>query len=450
MVYMSSKMLSHFFLTPFGIGVSDQLWLMYRLELIENIVLPSLASQTLSDFFWMILIDKRMPNVVRIKLDKILNGYSFIRIIELENYSERIQFSRNIGKIASSDFVIQSRIDDDDALNIDAVNQIRQSVLQMLKDGYDCGAVGIGGGYDFLCEDNTLVKNFSCNLAIGMSVFHSAKSSVGIFDIKHDDLLDRYAEKSTCKILGFDGYGYLYAKHSLCDSSYFGMKARIVRNTDKFTEGCDSKFWERFGLAEENINTLNKVFKESPITYPSKANYISMVKDRAKKDGDFFNYKESVNNMSSLLRYRLDKNDISILAIGEISKRIINKSLSNNYISGFCKNMDVTALSKEFLYHWFDLVVIDEVVINELVEVFGYESAILRLKYIQNFTNYFLIVRWNRYSSDSIYRNFSKVGGVIKLLYKAQDIGGWCVLDESLEENKIIDMTINQMLINLI
>lgn len=366
------KIFEHFVVTPFGIGVSDHLWLLYRIELIENIVFQSLSHQRELSFRWLLLIDKNMPEIIKLRLKKLSLLFSNMEIYELDSYKDRISFTRDLSKTSNAQYVIQSRIDDDDALNINAIGEIQSAIKKLLSAGNDVGAVGINGGYDYLCEDNTLTPNKADNLALGLTIFNPSKHDIGIFDIKHDNLLNHYNNVGVSTTITLEGGGYLYTKHSLCDSSYFGMKSRVIKSRDKFIELSSSNFWSKFGLTAENVNNLNKIFKEAPISYPSKALSFNSKKDLCGKDDDFYSDREKHVRMQKLLRYRINKTKVSILACGDYSKKIAESILDGKDL---CGTLSTTHdIINENLNRTYDLIIIDEVVLNKMHSAHGLEK----------------------------------------------------------------------------
>ncbi|WGV19211.1 glycosyltransferase [Pseudomonas putida] len=85
---MLTSALKHFVFTNFGIGIKDELWLSYRLEIFANTVLPSLANQSNQGFEWIIFIDEALPVLHRTRLEQLLRDTDLnARTLQVSDYS---------------------------------------------------------------------------------------------------------------------------------------------------------------------------------------------------------------------------------------------------------------------------------------------------------------------------------------------------------------------------
>ena len=122
-------MFRHFIFTRFNEGwldnerldqsgkpVNNDKWLVDRCNLFEKFCLPSMTGQTNQDFTWLILFDKRTPSHILDKYGSVNN----VTIIH-ENHREWIQ--NNVKE--DLEYLITSRIDNDDAFSTHYVNLIQ-------------------------------------------------------------------------------------------------------------------------------------------------------------------------------------------------------------------------------------------------------------------------------------------------------------------------------------
>ena len=441
------KNIEHFILTPFGVGVTDHLWFLYRIELIENIVIPSLKGQTNQDFRWCLIIGENTPKIIKIKLERLMAKMSNMEIHEIKSWSDRLDFSRNICQLSRAEYIIQTRIDDDDALNVMAIEKIRGCVEQAIERNYDLGAIGIDGGFDYLCENRVIAPNVANNLTIGLTVFHSSDKNIGIFDIKHDDILVHYGRIGFATSIKFDAGGYLYTKHPLCDSSYFGMTWRVTRSSQKTEKQSNDNFWSYFGLSKNNVEVLSNVFSESPISFPSKAISLSAEKDSKSSIDNFLDIRNASKKMENLLRYKINRGMVSVLSVGEFSKKIAEKLFESKSLSGAYYNCGLEDVIGEA--NRFDIVIVDELEMSSQILEFGFDVVIKRVKHLEVLSDYIFIVRCN-ISDRAFEYNNSDVNRVLKLLYKAQDIGGWSFASNVPSEiDRVLTLTKNQLLANI-
>ncbi len=135
--------MKHYLITEWNVDMLDLDWLKARRVLFEKYTLPSVLSQTNKDFTWILVSDTRTPDSFK----KVLDGYpaevlyfnfeaydwgytppsdkwgkTMIRAIELELIDRPL-----IDYIGTpdTDFIITSRLDNDDAISVDHVDKIQ-------------------------------------------------------------------------------------------------------------------------------------------------------------------------------------------------------------------------------------------------------------------------------------------------------------------------------------
>ena len=157
--------------------LNTNVYLLNGIRVMKKYLIPSLENQSCKDFIWILLLGNRINiNKIRAKLDiKISFNIKIINQKEIKNYI------RNITK--GFDVLITTRIDYDDIIYYDAVNDARKLIninKPMVLHGYNRGFVYYeleGKFYDYY-ETN---KN-GC-LAIFLSLIIVLKKVKGIYTI---------------------------------------------------------------------------------------------------------------------------------------------------------------------------------------------------------------------------------------------------------------------------
>lgn len=111
---------THLLLTRFCIR-SDPLakppseeWLNHRMTLFERYCLPSVQAQTTSAFQWILFLDEGTPEKFRNRLSA--HGMSNLRLVYVRDFLA--EYRAKIAPFINEDYVITTRVDNDDALGI--------------------------------------------------------------------------------------------------------------------------------------------------------------------------------------------------------------------------------------------------------------------------------------------------------------------------------------------
>ncbi|UTH76249.1 glycosyltransferase [Chromobacterium sp. IIBBL 290-4] len=455
----------HLFFTPFCIGVEDELVSLYRLEILKNITIPSMASQTSKNFTWYILFDENCSELIKSNLIRTTESFEMITLVAVSKYSDRIQKSVEITKyrIASEEpsIIIQSRIDDDDAMHIEAIENIQNQAVELIKH-HEITAIGLDSGYDYLCEEKAIKPIHENSLSIGLSLaFQPHINTAGIFSISHMTVIDHFK-----KVNGANGStsiklspgSYLYTRHPFCDNSYFAMLARFKKSSEKKELKDKDPFWSTFGLSPENIEYLEKITKSSPIGYPGKfITEIERIEDKVRTEiDDLVRLQSKVKKkhiLQSLTRKRIDKKTaISILTLGISSRQVaakVSNSLPTNPIIHYASFNDLITIVSNGQY--FDVCIFDP------IEIFssGLEHSITisnlkkYITLIEKITDYSILIEWER---EWIENYKSLIADAKKISWKVQPIGGESINpDKDIEEEnkRIINAMANQLLLNI-
>ena len=166
-MYDSQKVLQHFLLTRFnlllwrrdkeGAPVRTKNWLDHRFQLFEKYCFPSIKSQTCQEFEWIVLFDSTTPERYRAKIEEYQNDCSqFVPVYvepERGRYFAEI-FREEIVKRLKAERVVTTYLDNDDALNVRFVEDLRQRALEA-NDGtffyYD-------KGFQYYTDDKFLLQ----------------------------------------------------------------------------------------------------------------------------------------------------------------------------------------------------------------------------------------------------------------------------------------------------
>ncbi len=138
--------MKHYLITEWNVDMIDMDWLTERQKLFERITLPSVLSQTEEDFEWILVSDSRTPD----EFKKVLESYPATvfyydwsnhdwespewdgsgtkgkimqRSIDLEYISKPLR--EFIGE-QDTDYVITSRLDNDDGISVDHIAKIQR------------------------------------------------------------------------------------------------------------------------------------------------------------------------------------------------------------------------------------------------------------------------------------------------------------------------------------
>lgn len=132
--------MDHFLITRFNLKVKDwthtrdghsvdqQEWLSHRFELFEQYCLPSVKNQTNQEFKWLVFFDTDTPKIYKEKNEQIAESYPTFIPIYLSGIE---QFNKEIGNIifnhSASEYIITSRLDNDDLLHKDFIQTIKEN-----------------------------------------------------------------------------------------------------------------------------------------------------------------------------------------------------------------------------------------------------------------------------------------------------------------------------------
>jgi hypothetical protein len=132
-------MLSHILMTRFNVKSKPNnntnsvtpSWLNERVALFEKYCLSSINCQTIKPDVWIILFDKDTPQETRIYADNWKNKFNFIVPVYLEYFDSSIAaILVNTYKNTDSEWLLTTRLDNDDALHPHFFELLRNNVIK--------------------------------------------------------------------------------------------------------------------------------------------------------------------------------------------------------------------------------------------------------------------------------------------------------------------------------
>ena len=123
---------------------SGKEWLKSRFEMFENYCLPSLANQTSTNFKWMIYFDKNTPEPFASRINELRKEMNFIPVFcSLFEQDWWHTSAIELGEV-SSELLLTSRVDNDDALAPDYVERLHKEIYSAgFKRGFYNFDIGI-------------------------------------------------------------------------------------------------------------------------------------------------------------------------------------------------------------------------------------------------------------------------------------------------------------------
>ena len=157
----------HFILTRFnlllfnkdkeGNKVRTIKWLEHRFLLFEKYCLPSVKNQTWQDFYWIVLFDSSTPEKFKARIESYQRDcHQFIPVfVEPKNgrYFADI-FRVEIVKRLKSKRVLSTYLDNDDALNVNILEDLQKRASSVEDDTF----IFYDDGYQFYTDYNYLMQ----------------------------------------------------------------------------------------------------------------------------------------------------------------------------------------------------------------------------------------------------------------------------------------------------
>jgi hypothetical protein len=128
---------THYLVTRFNVPVEswhhdksgdltlDESWFEHRLALFERFCIPSVISQSVNDFHWIIYCDKATHQDQLRKMESAIQDFAKVSIRFAENLTQVVIDFKNLMSQAPSTYVISSRLDNDDGIGRDFIRTIQ-------------------------------------------------------------------------------------------------------------------------------------------------------------------------------------------------------------------------------------------------------------------------------------------------------------------------------------
>lgn len=269
------KKFKHYFFTNFGIGIFDEVWLLYRLEILKNTVFLSLNNQTNKDFEWVVFVHKDMPRIFFENLYEYVGKSEVdIRIVPVNDYGLVVSEINDIISACDAEIIISSRIDDDDLLHKSAVDLIQEQVKHL--DNHDRVIVSFQNGVEYYPSDNVLRPVEYESLALGLSMIAAKKE--GVTSTDHVNMFAHHLIHKTLERQGKSFFSakiardfplFYYTKHPLSDSYFFGARSRALRDEKSFN-AKEYSCGDEFGITLERLDYLTTLTRQMPSGMPHK------------------------------------------------------------------------------------------------------------------------------------------------------------------------------------
>ena len=202
-------MVKHFVFTRLGIGIYNEAWHEHRLDLFEAITLPSMLQQSSKAFTWLVAVDSNMPPKSRARLGQMLQGVPHFHMVPIDvarmtnivvgGLASQFDYCRDYimacGLVDDpKEFVITSRIDDDDAWHRDLIAIVnaemnRWMIQEQESQGNSTAAIGriltLPRGLAWFVPNNVLQLIEFPFLAISIFVAARLDSGFSVASIDH-------------------------------------------------------------------------------------------------------------------------------------------------------------------------------------------------------------------------------------------------------------------------
>lgn len=109
--------------------------LRHRLRLLESIARPALLAQTCTDFRWLVLVDEALPAAFRDQLERVVGVHRDVVVKELDGRGpDALAAAIAAATPAGTRRLLQTILDDDDALHRDVVAWLQDEVRDLSGD----------------------------------------------------------------------------------------------------------------------------------------------------------------------------------------------------------------------------------------------------------------------------------------------------------------------------
>lgn len=177
----------HFILTRFNVPsegkeslIRDKPeWLKNRFVLFDKYCFPSVKNQTNQNFKWLIFFDDQTPPAFK---QKIKSYSKYEKLIPI--YVEKWEFSKvkeAINKLVNKDYILTSRLDNDDGLNINYIETLKNNITTTDDAFYNFS-------YGITLHKNSVFKQKHLSNAF-ISRLEKTKNFKTVWDEQHQNII---------------------------------------------------------------------------------------------------------------------------------------------------------------------------------------------------------------------------------------------------------------------
>ena len=138
----------HFLLTRFNVRLNwakrepTQDWLRRRIELFERFCLPSVRGQSVQDFRWLVFFVPQSPQFLKERNER-WRKYPNFRPYFTDAFNSNL-VSQAVSEQSAAEFVITSRLDNDDAISRDFIKRVQENF-----SGQELEFINFSNGYSY-------------------------------------------------------------------------------------------------------------------------------------------------------------------------------------------------------------------------------------------------------------------------------------------------------------
>ncbi|MEP6646764.1 MAG: glycosyltransferase [Saprospiraceae bacterium] len=157
-------MFSHLLITRFNIKVSgfgpermtsqsSAEWLQERLRIFNMYCVPSVISQSNTDFTWLIYFDSDTPIKIINEVSTLKNKISHLKIILVDHFDAFVEDIIRKIRTSPEPYVISSRLDNDDLISSEYINSVQNAFIPVHNT-----IINFNAGYELSLPDHVLRK----------------------------------------------------------------------------------------------------------------------------------------------------------------------------------------------------------------------------------------------------------------------------------------------------
>ena len=138
MEQIASSNFDHFIITRFNLKnedwttdknnkvISDKDWLHFRFDIFKKTCYNSIKNQSVKFFKWLVYFDTETPEKYKLIIDKLQHDFPlFVPIYKESNQKFLDELSEDVKRLTDKEYIITTRIDNDDAFNFKAIEKIQ-------------------------------------------------------------------------------------------------------------------------------------------------------------------------------------------------------------------------------------------------------------------------------------------------------------------------------------